>query len=267
LFAQDQNENKEKTAQVKFFVDYRFNDLGCRGRDYLIPKPPSVKRVLVLGNSYALGVGVHEEDTLSNQLEKLLNQKSNDVSEISNYEVINCSVFGFNSQQERKFYETVASKYEPDIVLLIMTAQDEPADMEYYPLKRDLFLSWQRLFHKEDRRPIPSYARSVVEVLQMDSEIRKQNGRTAVVFFRINGDLKGSTYDGRIWNDLTSTITNGLPADEISILDLGDALHKDHKDQDLLVHPRIGPHPNEIAHGIAAREISAFLRTRKLLSF
>ena len=60
----------------------------------------------------------------------------------------------------------------------------------------------------------------------------------------------------------------GLEDTDIPLLVLGDALFKDHSFKDLLVYGEGGVdwHPNEIAHGIAAKEIVDFLCRKKLLT-
>ncbi|MCI0411908.1 SGNH/GDSL hydrolase family protein [bacterium] len=250
----------------KSFVSYRFNSTGCRGRDYAIPKPSGTTRILILGNAYALGVGVHEEDTLAYKLEQLLNEGVPGSQPPKTYEVINCGINGYTTQQERTFFEFYGAKYEPDIVILVMTAEDQVADMKVFPLRRTLFMSWTRLFDSENRRILPSFSRSVPEIFQLDAEIRKRGARPVVVLFRINGDKDGSSQEGRIWNDLTRTVTSGLKATDIPVLDLQDALHRKNADKELLAHPKVGRHPNEIAHSIAAREIFTFLQSRKFVT-
>ena len=109
----------------RYLVNYRFNACGCRGRDYSIPRPENTVRILVLGDSHTLGVGVHEEDTFAYQLESLLNERAEKSGSGKTYEVINCGVSGYGTQEERMFYYIMASKYEPDIVLLMMTPDDD----------------------------------------------------------------------------------------------------------------------------------------------
>ncbi len=249
----------------KFFVSYKFNLNGCRGRDYTIPKPEGTVRIVILGNAYALGVGVHEEETLSRKLEQLLNVNAAGQQPSRTYEVINCGNNGYTTRQQRTFYELYGSKYEPDIVMLLMTAEDQPADMKVVPMRSTLFVSWNRLFGSENRRSLPSFSRSVTEILQLDAGIRKQGARPLVVLFRINGDKNGSSPDGRIWNDLTRTVTAGLHASDIPVLDLQNALHRKKTEKQLLAHPKLGRHPNEIAHGIAAHEIFSFLQSKKFI--
>ena len=58
---------------AQFYVEYRFNSRGCRGPEYPVPAPSGRRRVLAVGDSFTLGVGVHQEDTVTAQLERLLN--------------------------------------------------------------------------------------------------------------------------------------------------------------------------------------------------
>ena len=100
----------EKTQSIepdlpdKYYVEYQFNELGCRGRDYLIPRPKGGKRLLVLGDSYALGVVVHEADTLAKQLEQILNQERFGIISRTPFEVINCGVHGCVTRAAKIFY-------------------------------------------------------------------------------------------------------------------------------------------------------------------
>src|SRR5690606_13962472 len=107
-------------------VQYRFNGMGCRGRDYEVPAPAGVRRVLVLGNSWALGAGVHEEDTLSARLENLLNAEEGTAA--GRYEVVNCGVDGYDVRKARQFYELMASRYGANVVLLLVAPRQFDAE-------------------------------------------------------------------------------------------------------------------------------------------
>lgn len=256
----------------KYFVSYRFNALGCRGKDYHIPRPGGTVRIVLLGDSFTMGVGVHEEDTFGYQLERLLNEKTVAQNSGITYEVVNCGVSGFGTREERLFYELFAAKYEPDIVLLSMVWNDEMsfADeikkgyVNRHPSKLEsLFYIWGRIQEYRYKRPFPDFSACVDEILQLKSDVQKQGACLTVVLFRNNSDY-GTSYYAKIWDHLAKTIQEGLQGTDIPILDLGEKLREKHPLEDLRVHD-IDLHPNEIAHATAAQEILSFLRRKDML--
>lgn len=100
------------------FYDYKgaSNSLGFRDAEHAVAKPPGVYRIVVLGDSVAMGLHVdRSEDIFPQVLERALNQHG------LKAEVINLAVSGYNTQQE---VETLAEKglrYQPDLVLLAYT--------------------------------------------------------------------------------------------------------------------------------------------------
>ena len=69
----------------------------------------------------------------------------------------------------------------------------------------------------------------------------------------------------RTWKLLTYTITAKFQGTGIPILDLSKVLYKEY-DKELIVHPVVDAHPNDIAHAIASREILSFLQQQKLIA-
>ncbi len=255
----------------KYFVNYKFNSLGCRDRDYTIPKPHDTKRILFLGDSFTLGVGVHEPDTLPRQLDKLIAAGNSE----RKYEVINCGVSGYGTHEERIFYELFGANYQPDIVLLVMVWNDDLSYSEEFAkeyVKRPpgklelLFHTWAKIQQYRFQRPFPNFTKCVDEILRLDVDLRNQNSRLGVVIYRNDSDYEGSTYPGKIWNHLTRTVTGGLEGENIPVLDLGRPLFEKHTKVELDVHPTIDHHPNEIANAISAQEILRFLQNQKLLN-
>ena len=257
----------------KHFVSYRINGIGCRGPDYPVPKPKNTTRILVLGDSYTLGVGVHEEDTFTNRLEQLLNRRAGRSLPGAKYEVINCGESGYATRDERLFYEVLGAQYEPDLVLLVMYSNDniswsEEQKMPHvsrHPQKLEhLFFTWGHIQRYLNSPPFPDYTACLEEVLRLRSDARRGGARLAVVFFRDIPASMDSTIDGKYWNALANTVRKGLQETDIPILDLRDAFFGHHSWEDLLVHP-IDQHTNEIGHAIAAREIVTFLDKEHLL--
>lgn len=94
-------------------VEIRTNSLGLRAeKDYILPKPRNIKRVLVLGDSITMGWGAEFKDIYTSRLEALLNKNA-----LINYEVINTAVGNYNSVCElwtlRKYLGL-----QPDFIIL-----------------------------------------------------------------------------------------------------------------------------------------------------
>jgi hypothetical protein len=102
-----------KTAD--FETDITINSSGTRGPE--IPeKQPGERRVVVLGDSLVLSVQVEDNETFCSRLEQRLNERA--ASGGPHYRVINGGVQGYGPVEELGFYEHVASRLEPDIVLM-----------------------------------------------------------------------------------------------------------------------------------------------------
>ncbi|MEM1084358.1 MAG: GDSL-type esterase/lipase family protein [Verrucomicrobiota bacterium] len=96
----------------EFDHEFTTNSRGFRGQDeYEIPKPDKVYRVIVLGDSVALGHGVGDDETFSEVLERKL-------SERFPCEVINMGVSGFGTAEQLIQLEEVALEFDPDLVVL-----------------------------------------------------------------------------------------------------------------------------------------------------
>lgn len=252
----------------EFSVSYRFNDHGCRGPDYVIPKPAEVRRILVLGDSYALGVGVHEEDTVAARLQTLLNADANPAAGVR-YEVINCAVSGYSTLQERLLFEILAPVYQPDIVLLGMVMNDDSswrsdvANGYFHEPSRfeGLFLIWHLIQYglHEGRKPETDFSGSLKEVRLLGELTAAANARLVAFSFR-NHPLTFTA-----WRTLGQTMSAGLAGSDIPWLDVGDRLVDDQTWERLLVYPRGDFHPNEIAHQSAADQLAELLRSHGLV--
>jgi len=256
-----------------YYISYKFNAFGCRGRDYAIPKRNGTVRILLLGDSLTMGVGVREEDTFASQLESILNMDRESSSSKTDFEVINCGIAGYGTEEERLFYELNVKKYEPDVILLVIFWNDdmswkEEIDKGYVnriPGKfESLIFLWGVIQEYRYKKPSPNFSRSIKEILKLNKEASRNNARLVVVFFRdIPDDLDSRTL-GRAWKNLINTVTEGLADTDIPVLDLGKAFFREHAEWELRVH-KIDGHLNEVAHGIAARELFSFLQAKDLL--
>lgn len=94
------------------------NSQGFRGvKEYSLQKLPGIYRVVVLGDSVALGHGVEDSETFSAVLERKL-------SEVRPAEVINMGVSGFGTAEELIQLQHVGLGYQPDLVVLTYFQND-----------------------------------------------------------------------------------------------------------------------------------------------
>jgi len=251
-----------------YSVTYGFNDLGCRGNDYPIPRPPDHQRILALGDSFTLGVGVHQADTFEAKLEQSLNH-GRSVKDAAAYEVINCGVSGYSTKEERLFYELIASKYQPNVVLLFMVNNDERSWRDdvrlgyvHDPGQGENEVALWRLVQTarhEGNRPGGDFRPNITEILKLQEDCERNHARLGVVFFR-HEELADNN-----WGKLVDTITVGLQGKGIPVIDLGIEMLHEHNSKDLTVYSPIDNHPNEIAHADAAKQLEQFLRQEQLI--
>ena len=72
------------------------------------------KRILVLGDSFAWGFGVEEEERFSEIIE----------GEIDNLEIINSAIAGYSSDQQLLYFTREGYKYHPDLVMMLFYEND-----------------------------------------------------------------------------------------------------------------------------------------------
>ena len=98
--------------------NFNTNAQGFRGtKEYAVDKPANVYRIIVLGDSVALGHGVEDNETFSALLEEQLSSERPT-------EVINMGVSGFGTAEELIQLQNLGIKYDPDIVILTYFQND-----------------------------------------------------------------------------------------------------------------------------------------------
>jgi lysophospholipase L1-like esterase len=99
---------------AEFSARIAINAQGVRDDEPIGPKPAGERRVVVLGDSIVFAVQVEQHETFCERLEARLNAKGDGLR----YRVINAGVQGYGPAEEARFFETVASRFEPDLVLV-----------------------------------------------------------------------------------------------------------------------------------------------------
>ena len=100
---------------MEFDHEILTNSAGYRDDEVPHERTPGKKRVLLLGDSFAMGDGVERPHGFADVLETLL----------PNTEVINLAVSGYGTDQELLQYRQEGAQYAPDVVLLAMTIAND----------------------------------------------------------------------------------------------------------------------------------------------
>jgi hypothetical protein len=100
-------------------VWFAINGQGMRAdRDYPVVKPPGLKRIVALGDSFTMGYEVAAAETFSSVLEAELRSRGIPV------EVMNAGVSGHSTAEECLYLERALLRYSPDLVLVSFYAND-----------------------------------------------------------------------------------------------------------------------------------------------
>ncbi len=100
-----------KSADFK--INIRTNSKGIRADEEITyEKPPGVKRIVVLGDSFGMGYEVNLEDSFLEKMKEYL------VKAGKNVQIINLSVSGHGNAEQLIMLKNEGVKYLPDMVLL-----------------------------------------------------------------------------------------------------------------------------------------------------
>ena len=116
-------------------VAQEVNSYGYRGPERPPAKPPGVFRVAALGDSYTYGMGVRVEDALPTQLERPLAGRG-----ARTVEVLNFGVPGASLEDSVARLRQVAARWQPDLVLFFLYADDLEESLCHWAEPRSLLL-------------------------------------------------------------------------------------------------------------------------------
>ena len=102
------------------------NSAGLRDREHAIAKPADTIRIALLGDSYCEALQVPVEQTFWWQLQKQLESCPRFAGK--HVEIINFGVSGYGAGQELITLQQKVWQYSPDIVMLLMTTNNDISD-------------------------------------------------------------------------------------------------------------------------------------------
>lgn len=100
---------------------FQTNSFGTLGKETSIEKPKDTYRILLLGDSAPVGLGLQKrEDAFGEQLVEILNQRLPQ----KKFELINAAVSGYTSLQGLTFLKNYGLNYSPDLIIVYFGNND-----------------------------------------------------------------------------------------------------------------------------------------------
>lgn len=96
----------------------KINSVGFRDHDYSIEKPEGVFRIVVLGDSLTMGLGVEMHESYPKVLERMLKSGPRE------FEVLNLGIVGYNLIHKIEVLRRKGVSYKPDLILFQYSADD-----------------------------------------------------------------------------------------------------------------------------------------------
>jgi len=262
---------------------------GFRDRDYAKPKPPGVRRIVGVGDSYMFGWGVR---TGKDYLAVLEDRLAAEVPGVR-WEVLNMAVPGYNTAMEVETLKARGLAYDPDVVVVGFCWNDIElpnfvrAPAEYLSLRRSFLADFVRgrlaraelvsaprdadagVFESDPTR-VPELYRDLVGWDAFDAALdelaalaREHGFEVMFVVFEPDG-VGGPLRDGRRRRALAEAARRGF-----TIVDVGALQAEWMRQRNVenfyksgLTLTAIDPHPSTLSHWLAADLLLQKLRTR-----
>ena len=104
----------------EFDVEMAIDAEGLRGPEVARAKLSGTRRIALFGDSFAMGWGVAEDDTLRAQLALQLRARDPNAP----VEVLNFGVAGYSTDQELLAFRKLGARFAPDVVVLVVYGND-----------------------------------------------------------------------------------------------------------------------------------------------
>jgi len=106
---------------------FRTNSAGFRGREYRLEPPPNTFRIVLIGDSFAMGWMTDEDKTYAMRVEELLNE----ASAKTRFEVLNLGLGGLNTRLAVNRLIRIGLPFQPDLIVYGFTVNDIETPREF----------------------------------------------------------------------------------------------------------------------------------------
>ncbi len=257
---------------------YLLPEASANNRDFVYPvqKPPGTFRIVVIGDSFTYGGRCPFDDTFPKRLERMLQLNT----QHRPVEVFNWGIPGLSTRMEYSGVHHALKYFQPDLIVLQVTLNDP----EIRPLNRHLFSAvpawlgtvdtyWKsggfvlhRLWNTyANRRYIryyfnlfnsPETKNNFTEGATLIMNAAKQaNVPVVAAIFPIFSHTVDEKYPFAPLHQYIDNLFTSLGIRHVDLLDAFRGIPADR----LSAQPGKDPHPNEIAHRIAAESLYSFL--------
>jgi lysophospholipase L1-like esterase len=124
-----------KNPQITWGHQVRKNRFGFREKEFAIPKPDSVYRIMALGDSFTWGSGLAENQRYTNLLDSMLKQH------ISNIEVLNFGLTGLSTVKERDILLKYKDIVLPNLIIVGFCINDPQPKGQDYVYEKEQFIN------------------------------------------------------------------------------------------------------------------------------
>jgi len=256
-------------------IDYAFNEMGLRERP-VGAKGPREFRILLLGDSVTLGMGVEVEAAFARRLEALAGKRMD-----RPVRTINTGVGSYNTTQEAAFLRLRGEELKPDLVVLVYVENDIEKNLPPFDPARklslrgksppeaiELILWHSRLYrlaahvlrHRGREavpdRSAPGWQASMADMASIADCCQERHLPLAVFLWR----MTPSPTTDALWQDL-SAVAN---AKGFALCDMEPAFRG--LDPLKFRISAVDAHPNSEGHRVVAEAMDAFLASRGLLT-
>lgn len=250
------------------FEPFSTNNSGMRDREYSLEKPANTKRIVVIGDSFAMGSGVSDTKNYPALIEQMLSEEGTNV----NIEVLNFGVGGYGLRNYVAVLNQKALTYDPDLVIigfcgindfLLPTEEHLRGELRLRPSREMFYISHFRKFLKQpsdedNLQKIQSPIPSETEKAYMDAHFKALLKQTEPG----NIPVLIAYYTLLPTPEVISFMEGFFESRGMHFVNAGKSLENMPLDKQI-VHP-LDAHPNAVVHQVYADNIYDYLKTHNL---